>query len=92
MAAITEEPPGISAKLAVVRDAVPAAFRTAKSDDLAEIDARSATLQNTVAATLNQGFLGIFAVSGIVSLAGLVLVLVYPRRVRTAPTSARGEP
>lgn len=82
----------ITQKLTVLRDAVPAAFATAKTEYLAEIDARATNVQNTFAATLNQGFLGIFAVTGIMSLAGLVLVLIYPRRLRTAPTSTRGEP
>lgn len=92
LAATTTELTDITGKLTVLRDAVPSAFATAKADYLAQIDARALTVQNTFAATLNQGFLGIFAVTGIVSLAGLVLVLIYPRRLRTAPTSAPDEP
>lgn len=92
LAATTTELTDITGKLTVLRDAVPSAFATAKADYLAQIDARALTVQNTFAATLNQGFLGIFAVTGIMSLAGLVLVLIYPRRLRTAPTSAPDEP
>lgn len=92
LAATTAELTDITGKLTVLRDAVPSAFATAKADYLAQIDARALTVQNTFAATLNQGFLGIFAVTGIMSLAGLVLVLIYPRRLRTAPTSAPDEP
>lgn len=93
LVATSTELTDISTKLTVLRAAVPGAFETAKANYLTEIDARAAPLQNTFAATLNQGFLGIFAVTAIMSLAGLVLLLFYPRRrVRTAPTSAPDEP
>ncbi len=67
-------------KLTVLRDAVPGAFETAKSDYLAEIDTLSPTLEQTFADTLNTGFRGIYASTMVASLLAGLLLLLYPRR------------
>ena len=87
LTATSNELADITSKLTVLRDAVPGAFETAKQNYLADIDARSAILEATFATTLNQGFLGIFTVTGLLSLAGVVILLFYPRGLRRAPTS-----
>lgn len=87
LTATSSELTDITGKLTVLRDAVPGAFQTAKQNYLADIDARSTSLEATFATTLNQGFLGIFTVTGLLSLAGVVILLFYPRGLRRAPTS-----
>lgn len=77
-----------SRKLTVLRDAVPGTFETAKSDYLAEIDARGPQLQQTFTGTLNGGFLGIFTTTMIAALVALGLLLGYPKRRRPEVVAA----
>jgi EmrB/QacA subfamily drug resistance transporter len=80
-------------QLTVLRDAVPGAFETAKTDYLAEIDARAPQLQQTFADTLNSGFRGIYLSTMTASLLAGVLLLLYPgRRRRTKEDPAPTEP
>jgi peptidoglycan hydrolase CwlO-like protein len=78
-----------SRKLTVLRDAVPGAFDTAKSNYLAEIDARGPQLEQTFVHTLNTGFFGIFSASAVSAVVALLLLLGYPRR---RPSAEVGQP
>lgn len=76
-------------KLAVLGDAVPGAFETAKDDYLAEIDARAPILEQTFATTLNGGFRGIYLSTLVAALLAALLLVLYPRRVvATAPVTS----
>lgn len=72
-----------SRKLTILRDAVPAAFETAKEDYVAEIRKRSAALETTFADTLNGGFRNIYFSTIAAGLLAALLLALYPRRART---------
>ncbi|HEY3409507.1 MAG TPA: hypothetical protein VGK53_15150 [Propionicimonas sp.] len=69
-----------SRKLTILRDAVPAAFETAKQEYVAEIRKRSATLETTFASTLNGGFRNIYFSTIAAGLLAALLLALYPRR------------
>lgn len=82
-----------SRKLTVLRDAVPGAFAQAKTDYLAQIDARAPLLESTFANTLNIGFQGIYGSTLVTCVIAGALLLIYPRRKQsvTEPVSAASE-
>jgi hypothetical protein len=82
-----------SRKLTILRDAVPAAFETAKQDYIAEIRKRSATLETTFASTLNGGFRNIYFSTIAASLLAALLLALYPRRTarQDEPSSSESD-
>ncbi len=81
----------IARKLTVLRDAVPAAFESAKADYLAEIETRGPDLERAFQTTLNQGFRDIYLFVLATSLVGLLLLATYPS-LRTGRSSGPGAP
>ncbi|PFG16795.1 EmrB/QacA subfamily drug resistance transporter [Propionicimonas paludicola] len=71
------------AKLVVLRDAVPGAFETSRTQYLAKIDELGPTLQSTFASTLNEGFRGIYLSTLVAALLAAGLLVLYPRRAKT---------
>jgi EmrB/QacA subfamily drug resistance transporter len=82
-----------SRKLTILRDAVPAAFETAKQDYVAEIRKRSTTLETTFASTLNGGFRNIYFSTIAASLLAALLLALYPRRAarQDEPSSSESD-
>ena len=77
----------------MLRDAVPAAFEAAKSDYLAEIDARAPVLEQVFSDTLNSGFRGIYLSTMTAALLAGALLLLHPRRRRqSSEDTAPNEP
>jgi len=67
-----------------LNDAVPAAFTQAETDYLAEIDARSALIEETYQSTLNSGYQSIYLTVAVSAAAAGLLLIFYKKR-RTDP-------
>ena len=66
----------------VLKAAVPGAFKTAEKNYLKDVDSRSGKIENTFQKTLNVGFRQIYAMTAISSAVGLLLLMLYRRKLR----------
>ena len=63
--------------------AIPGAFETAKTDYLAQLDAKSGEIENVYQSTLNRGYQSIY-VTAAVSAAIAILLLMFYRKKKPA--------
>ncbi len=72
-------------KMTVLKNAIPSAFETAKTNYLDEISNRDEQLQNTFQDTLNTGFRNVYLTAAIAAMIALIFLLFYqPRKEETA--------
>ena len=68
------------AEMNALNQAIPGAFDTAKTNYLAEIDARSGSLEQTYQSTLNAGYKSIYTTTLICSLLAILLLAVFAKK------------
>lgn len=69
-------------QMKVLKAAVPGAFKTAEKNYLKDVGSRSGKIENTFQKTLNVGFRQIYAMTAISSAVGLLLLMLYRRKLR----------
>ncbi|MEL4106439.1 MFS transporter [Oscillospiraceae bacterium WX1] len=80
MAAAEDEMTTLVSQMTVLRDEIPAAFKTAESDYLAEIDSRSARLENVYQRTLNGGYKMTYLVVAVSAAVAMLLLVFYQKK------------
>jgi len=60
--------------------AIPGAFKTAKTDYLAEIDAKSGEIENVYQSTLNKGYQSIYVTASVSAVIAILLLMFYRKK------------
>ena len=67
-----------------LNDAIPGAFETAKTDYLAEIDAKSGEIKGVFQSTLNKGYQSIYVTAAVSAALAILLLMFYKKKKSTA--------
>jgi EmrB/QacA subfamily drug resistance transporter len=81
----------LRSKMQALYDAVPGALTAAQAGYLAEIDGRSAVIEQTYQATLNGGYRSIYLIVAVASAAAIVVLVFYRKKKNDTDKECFGE-
>lgn len=67
-------------EMQTLNDAIPGAFETAKTDYLAELDAKSDELENVYQSTVNKGYQSIYVTASVSAAIAILLLMFYRKK------------
>ncbi len=67
-------------EMQTLNDAIPGAFETAKTDYLAEIDAKSGEIKGVFQSTLNKGYQSIYMTASVSAVLAILILLFYRKK------------